>query len=300
LKLLILGSEGFIGSHLVTYFNAANHAVFGCDLFEKPSGKYNYIKVVKEDPILDALFKQEQFDVCINAGGSGNVSSSMTEPFKDFRSNSLDTIYVLESIRLFAPSCKYLHISSAAVYGNPPQLPVKETDSLHPLSPYGWHKLIAEHLCLEYSTVFNIRTAAVRPFSVFGPGLRKQLFWDLYQKALRHSGSVELWGTGNESRDFIYIDDLIKIIDIIIRKADMKGETYNAGTGTETTIKTIAELFFRQLDPSIEIVSNGMVRPGDPLNWRADIGRMENLGFIPEKDIAAGMKKLTTWMKSLS
>jgi dTDP-glucose 4,6-dehydratase/UDP-glucose 4-epimerase len=207
---------------------------------------------------------------------------------------------VLESIRLFAPTCKYLHISSAAVYGNPVSLPVKETDPLHPLSPYGWHKLIAEHLCLEYSSVFNIRTAAVRPFSVFGPGLRKQLFWDLYQRIIAHAGAVELWGTGNESRDFIYIDDLVRIIHIIIKGAAMKGETYNAGNGIETTIKTIAELFFRQLNVSMKPVFNGKVRPGDPLNWRADISKIKDLGFVPENDIAGGMKKLTTWMKSLS
>ena len=228
------------------------------------------------------------------------MSSSITDPFSDFGSNSLDTIRVLETIRLHAPGCRYLHISSAAVYGNPATLPVKESDPLHPLSPYGWHKLIAEKLCVEYSSVFNLRTAAVRPFSVYGPGLRKQLFWDLYQKSLVHSGTVELWGTGNESRDFIFIEDLVKIFDLIIEKGNMKGEVYNAGTGTETSIETIANLFYQSLGVSLVPGFNGKLRQGDPLNWRADINRIQELGFIPAISTTEGMKKLTSWMKGLN
>jgi len=89
----------------------------------------------------------------------------------------------------FNNKCKYLHISSAAVYGNPKQLPVKETDNCQPLSPYGWHKWMSELICQEYFRLYNIRSLIVRPFSVYGPGLRKQLFWDLYGKAFGKNSS---------------------------------------------------------------------------------------------------------------
>jgi nucleoside-diphosphate-sugar epimerase len=297
-KILILGSEGFIGNHLVAYFLGRGWQVYGCDLFETARLAYNYRKISRLSPELDEVFAGKELSVCINAAGSGNVNYSMTHPFTDFEANSLDTIRVLDSIRRLQPHCKYLHISSAAVYGNPRRLPITENDPTSPLSPYGWHKLISEHLCREYHSIYKIRTVAVRPFSVYGPGLRKQLLWDLFQKITSATnGVVELWGTGNESRDFIYIGDLVKSLHLLLENAPMEGETYNLASGKEITIKEVANLFAGLIDPSVGVVFNQHVREGDPLNWRADISRIQSLGFRPGYELADGIKLVAQWMK---
>ena len=196
-KVIILGSEGFIGSHLVKHFLASGYQVAGCDLYEGISRGYAYFKVSRLSPEWEDVFSRETYDCCINAAGSGNVPYSMSHPFIDFEANTLDTIRVLEAIRRYIPTCRYLHLSSAAVYGNPGVLPVSEDASKHPLSPYGWHKWMAEQICREYHTVYHIAAAAVRPFSVYGPGLRKQLFWDIFQKLKADPATIEMWGTGS-------------------------------------------------------------------------------------------------------
>ncbi len=296
MKILVLGSEGFIGSHCIEYFLSKGHTVTGADLFEQPSRPYRYYKVSRLSPALDELFDGNVFDAVVNAAGSGNVPYSMSHPILDFEANSLDTIRVLDCIRTRQPSCRYLYLSSAAVYGNPSRLPVLEEDKAHPLSPYGWHKLIAENVCMEYSTVFGLSTAIVRPFSVYGPGLRKQMFWDIYQKFKQVNGEAELLGTGNESRDYVYISDLIAGLDCVLQNGKMNGESYNLASGAETKIKDAVSLFVSSLGANFRYRFNGVVRAGDPLNWNADISKIRKIGFEPSTSFSEGMKELADWI----
>lgn len=298
MKILIIGSEGFIGSNCVKYFIHKGYTIWGVDLFNQSTQLYNYRKISRLSDDLEEIIKNNQFDVLINASGSANVNYSMTHPIIDFEANCLDVIIVLEDIRKYQNNCKYVHISSAAVYGNPIELPIQEEAKTKPLSPYGWHKLISENLCNEYNSVHGIQTVIVRPFSVYGPGLRKQLFWDLFQKIKSSNGVIELWGTGNESRDFIYIDDLVSAIHIIIDSAKMNGEVYNLASGQETSIANVIKLFINSYDSNIEYKFNGQVREGDPINWRADISKLKKLGFYPQKKINEGLKDLTNWLKN--
>lgn len=278
---------------------AKGNDVFGIDLLEQPSKKYHYAKVSRLSPEMDEVFEKNSFDAIINAAGSGNVPYSMTHPVIDFEANSLDTIRVLEAIRKHQPTCKYIHISSAAVYGNPSHLPVHEDAATIPLSPYGWHKLIAEHLCKEYSSIYSINLAIIRPFSVYGIGLKKQLFWDVFYKIKNSVGVIELHGTGTESRDFIHIHDLIKAIDIIVHKGQLKGEAYNLASGKETTIREVIELFTKALNERVKFEFNGKVRAGDPLNWRADITRIQKLGFKLDFPLERGLTEISTWLQQL-
>ena len=166
MEILVIGSEGFIGSHCIDYFTQKGDAVAGLDIFESSSKKYAYTKISRLSPELDDVFEKKKFDVVINAAGSGNVSYSMTHPLIDFEANVLDTMKILDALRRYQPNVKYIHFSSAAVYGNPVLLPIQETAASKPLSPYGWHKLISEQLCKEYTSLFKIKTAILRPFSL--------------------------------------------------------------------------------------------------------------------------------------
>jgi len=279
---------------------AKGNTVYGLDLFEQPTQSYLYTKVSRLSPELEELFTKEEFEVVINASGSGNVPYSMTHPVIDFESNSLDTIRVLDTIRKYQPACRYIHISSAAVYGDPKQLPIHESDASMPLSPYGWHKLISEQLCNEYSSLYGIRLAVIRPFSVYGKGLKKQLFWDLFNKIAHSSGVIELHGTGNESRDFIHVEDMVKAIALTIEKGRMQGEIYNVASGEETTIQQAVQYFIETLRKPVEYKFNGRVRAGDPLNWRADISKLQSLGFTSSYTLRSGLAEVSVWLQQLT
>jgi len=300
MKILILGSEGFIGNHLVEFYKKVNWEVHGADLFEVSTHPYRYHKISRLSPEYDEILQSTIFDLCINAAGSGNVPYSVTHPVSDFEANALDTVRILDGLRKFQPQCCYLHISSAAVYGNPIQIPVHEESRLNPISPYGWHKLISESICKEYHSVFKVRVAIVRPFSVYGPGLRKQLFWDLAKKCQTSSDQIiDLWGSGNESRDFIFIDDLIAAFNVIINSSHFQADVYNVGTSVETSVFQVSKMFVGLFNSSIKIKFSNSVREGDPQNWCADISRIQKLGFDPQVSLKDGIQKVILWMKSL-
>lgn len=294
MKIIVIGSMGFIGSHAFDYFSLTNE-VWGADVIETKK-QDNYFLLSKQNTSFEAIFENHQFDVCINASGNGSVPISINLPVFDFELNVTNTIKLLDSIRAHNPTCRFINMSSAAVYGNPVEIPVKESIPLKPLSPYGWHKLYAEQVCKEYFYLYNLHTINLRLFSVYGENLRKQLFWDIYQKCLR-TNNVELFGSGNETRDFIYIVDLMTALDCVVKRGLFDGEAVNVGSGLETTIKDAATIFCAAISDKIEIKFNKIVKPGDPLNWKADITSLQSFGFNPKFPITTGLTNTAIWLK---
>lgn len=296
---IVLGSEGFIGSHLCRHFNELAYEVYGVDILETPANiKYHYTKVSRLSSHWEELLKTVNADICINASGSGNVSYSVVHPVIDFEANTLDVLIFLDALRKYRPACKYLHISSAAVYGNPQTLPIKENDVLQPISPYGFHKKMSEILCKEYHQLFGISLAIVRPFSIFGNGLRKQLIWEICNN-LQKVDHISLFGTGTETRDFIHVSDFVLLVQIIIEKASFTGEVYNAGGGHQIQIKQIASIFEEYYQNNKTISFNGNSRKGDPINWEADITIAKTMGFSPTVNIRTAVLDYINWFNSL-
>ena len=209
MKILIIGSKGFIGSHCVDYFSQ-HHDVWGCDVVLDYNSK-QYIPIDAVDSDFLEIFRDHEFDVCINCSGAASVPFSLDKPFNDFKLNTLNVFKILEAIRQYASACKFITMSSAAVYGNPKILPIVEAQAGMPISPYGSHKLMAEMICEEFSKYWGIQTCCLRIFSAYGPRLKKQLFWDLYHK-IKNDPNTMLWGTGKESRDFFFFFCIWKII----------------------------------------------------------------------------------------
>jgi UDP-glucose 4-epimerase len=295
MKILTIGSRGFIGSHVVKYFREQGHDSFGCDVVVE----YNDLKYFQIDPTnssFEAIFKNERFDVCVNCSGSGSVPDSFVHAYRDFYLNTHNVYQILDAIRQHNPQCKFLNLSSAAVYGNPEALPVKETMAVRPLSPYGIHKHFAEVICSEFYNHFGIATASLRIFSAFGPGLKKQLFWDWSQK-IKNSSHIILFGTGNESRDFIFIDDLVKAIAAVITHAEFKADVINAANGEQVTIKQAISIFERNCPERFTYAFNGEVRHGDPINWLADISRLRAFGYKPSVSFESGIKAYIKWVQ---
>ena len=138
----------------------------------------------------------------------------------------------------------------------------------------------------------------MRVFSAYGPDLKKQLFWDLYQKT-RKGKVIELLGTGSESRDYIFIEDLVRASEIIAINAKLQGEVINVATGIETTIREAAEIFIEALGWDGEISFSGSNRKGDPENWCADLSKIKEMGYSSKFSLDAGLKIYCRWLRDL-
>jgi len=277
------------------YFRQANE-VWGCDVYTDYNEKNFFLVNLSSD--FQSIFIKNKFDFCINCSGAASVPESMNDPARDYVLNVYNVFQVLESIRKHNPSCKFINLSSAAVYGNPVSLPVDELQPLSPLSPYGLHKLQAEQLCLEYYRYFKISTCSLRIFSAFGPGLKKQIFWELFLKS-RNSDTIELFGTGDETRDFIFVKDIVNAIGIIIEAGSFDSSIYNLASGEAQSIKRVSEIFLSTISWRGNLKFTEIKRPGDPDFWQADISRIARLGFKPDISMENGIKIYTKWLLSL-
>ena len=288
---------GFIGSAAFRYYESTGYYAVGCDVVGN-GGQRDYFKVEKIKPDYNDVLKSVLPDLCLNASGAANVPFSFEHPWTDYELNVINVMKMLEAIRIESPETAFINISSAAVYGTPSQLPVNEDANVDPISPYGWHKRQSEILCREYSQLYGLKTCSMRVFSAYGPGLNKQLFWDLYQKT-RKGKSIELLGTGDESRDYIFVEDLVRASETIAINAKLQGEVINVATGIETTIRNAAKTFIKTLSWDGRISFSGIKRMGDPENWCADISKLEMMGFKPKCSLESGMEVYCKWLQSL-
>ena len=297
---LIIGSEGFIGRHLLDDLETMpdRYEVYTSDIVASSMSTTHWL--LDPDHVeFDGLFESRHFDICINCSGAASVAESNQEPLRDYELNVANVARMLDAIRKTqGADCRFLNLSSAAVYGNPSTLPITEEAEARPISPYGFHKLQAEQLLLGYVRLFGLRACSVRIFSAYGPNLRKQLFWDLYSKAMR-SETVELWGTGGETRDFIEVSDLARAIRVVCEKSDFAGEAVNVASGTETSIEAAVRTFLDYFDASRTYTFNGQVKVGDPRNWRADISKLRSMGFEPSISTEQGLARYVDWLRSL-
>jgi dTDP-glucose 4,6-dehydratase/UDP-glucose 4-epimerase len=295
-KILVVGSKGFIGRNCVKHFKD-RYDVWECDvILDYNNPKYIAIDSVDSDFL--EVFQREHFDICINCSGAASVPFSMEKPFNDFRLNTLNVFKLLEAIRTVAPDCKFIMMSSAAVYGNPHSLPITEQMLTLPVSPYGYHKVMAEQVCEEYSRFWNIKTCCLRIFSAYGAGLRKQIMWDLYNKfTAKDDNIVKLWGTGNETRDFIHVKDIVRSMELVISYCDFKGNIINVANGEQVKISTLANIFKSVLQSDKKIKFNNITRPGDPLNWEANIDILKSYGYQKTVELKDGINDYIRWIK---
>ena len=271
--ILITGVAGFLGRYAARHFSDRGYSVLGVDSSPPENAPLERLAAYHQFRLPDLnllpLLRSSPPGFCIHCAGRASVGLSMTEPAGDFRSNAALTFEMLEALRLCSPKCRFLLLSSAAVYGNPDSLPVSEEHPIRPISPYGFHKHQAEQICREFHSVFGVPTASVRIFSAYGPGLRRQVVWDMCRKAFQEE-KFELQGTGHETRDFIHALDVIHGLDAVLLKAPMQGEVYNLASGVEVSIEKLAALVLNALSIDRKAVFGGKNIPGNPLRWHAD------------------------------
>jgi UDP-glucose 4-epimerase len=295
---LITGVAGFIGRYAAQHFSSEGWSVIGIDHASPENAPLSslsaYYNLHLPNNAFRNLLQKHSPDVLIHCAGRSSVGFSITEPSSDFYDSTVLGFEILNSLRLHAPRCRFIFLSSAAVYGNPESLPVKETHLPSPISPYGFHKWQCEQLCLEFSKIYGMSTASLRLFSAYGPGLRRQVLWDICQKILVHK-SLLLQGTGKESRDFIHAIDIAKASRIVAANAPMQGEVYNVGSGQEVAIEELTRMILAATESKLFPHYDGTVPPGTPMNWQADISKLESLGFTPSIPFAQGVTSFVSW-----
>lgn len=301
-KILITGAKGFIGSNVAKYFKSLGYETYGIghgglSVEESKEIGLDYWK--KDDVSIKAILEFEQtFDLIVHCGGSGSVGFSVENPYLDFKKTVGGTLEVLEYMRVHNPNAHLIYPSSPAVQGEHPDAPIKEEYIGKPASPYGYHKKIAEDLCQSYSEKYDLRVSIVRLFSAYGNGLKKQLLWDACKKIENSKDKVVFWGTGEETRDFIHINDVLSLLDILLNKED-RFILVNGGAGIKHTIKNVVEMIRDSINPKIEIKFNNIVNIGNPIYYWADTRKLENYGFKANKKLEQEIKNYVAWAKGL-
>jgi UDP-glucose 4-epimerase len=300
-SVLVTGVSGFLGRYIARFFNEQGTSVIGTDSGPQENAPLEYLEWYERlqlpDIRFNTLLETYKPDFCIHCAGRASVALSIKEPEIDFQASPILTFSLLNSLRQYAPDCGFIFLSSAAVYGNPNSLPIEENQQTSPVSPYGYHKFLCENLCLEFAKIYKIRSASLRIFSAYGPGLRRQVLWDIARKVIFEK-ELFLRGTGSESRDFIHALDIARAIYLVTQKAPMQGEAYNLATGRETTIRELANLIISCLGYQLSPVFDGSISPGDPLRWQANIDKIETLGFTPEIALERGVKTFVHWCQA--
>jgi len=289
-KILITGCNGFIGQSLSENFNRKNVQVIRSSRNIKKED-YDCLKIpFKEHSILDAinLYKPE---IIVHAAGTASVKESFFSPEDDFNNSVIPYITLLEAVRKSKQRPKIFYLSSASVYGNTDAQNIKENEEIKPISPYGYHKFICEKISEEYSKLYNLDVINIRLFSVFGRLQKKLLIWELYRQ-FRESDKVIIKGTGNETRDYIHVDEITKFIIKLYKVNTDQCLNINIASGEGIKIISVAEKIKSIMKSKKKIVCLGNILKGDPVYWQADINLLRELaGPFTILDIEKGLKR---------
>ncbi|MBS1655249.1 MAG: SDR family oxidoreductase [Bacteroidetes bacterium] len=294
-RVLLIGADGFIGNKL--FFFLKNKGIYVEPVIKTSiaANENNKNSCTLHD--IDGLLDSGPFDFCVNASGIGKVLPSFESPYIDFEAHVVNVYKILSSIKIKQPTCKFLNLSSAAVYGKASVNLLKESDSCNPESPYGMHKLYSEMVCKEFGDFFKINTCNVRIFSAYGENQRKLLFWDLWQKYLSDPQKIILHGTGDEKRDFIYIDDLVSAIYTVMLNDSFNSSVINIGNAEPVSIRKAAETFFSLMGANTEISFMHDSKIGDPSSLVSDNSIIKRYGYMQNFSFEKGLNKYIQWLQ---
>jgi len=303
----VTGAGGFIGSAAASAFGGAGwrvaalgHARRWADVGPELAPPALWIEGdVDGERLATALSALGRPEVIFHAAGGGSVGASLADPEADHARTVGSLVQTLAFLDAQAPQARLIYPSSAAVYGEAAAGPIAETLTAAPVSPYGRHKLEAERLIAQAADG-GLEAVIIRFFSVYGPGLRKQLLWDLGRRLLAAPAQVELSGRGDEARDLLFIDDAVQMIGLAAGLEPGTGPMIvNAAAGRPVTVRQVAEALRAALHGESDIRFSGEVREGDPKSLVADVQRAQALGFRPQAALEDGMGRLAHWLSTL-
>ena len=294
-RALVLGAAGFVGRHVARALAANGAEVIGLGHGGWSRAEWQawgFADFRATGVTIESMLTYGgEPDAIVQCAGSGSVAFSMTHPAQDHARNVGTTLTALEFARVHAPGCRIVLPSSAAVYGAVADLPIAIDAPLRPMSPYGVHKVAAEALCASYARHFALPVTIVRLFSIYGPGLRKQLLWDACRKIT--AGTPEFGGTGEECRDWLHVEDAAALLVAALGAADATCPVFNGGTGRSVSNRIVLARLAEALDGPAPRFT-GVARGGDPDVYEADMAVTPG-GWHPKRRIEEELAAYARW-----
>lgn len=294
-KYVITGGAGFIGSHIAEYLSAEGHQVVVLDSLRTGfKSNLNGLNVkfekgdIRDEKLVNELV--EGADGIFHLAALVSVPESLLKLKECIDINTIGTINILEAAKNNF-GCKVVFSTSAANYGNNPVLPKVETMSPEPMTPYAITKLDGEYYLKMYQDQYNVPTASLRYFNVFGPRQNPKSAYAaavpiFINKALQNK-PITIYGDGLQTRDFIYVKDVVKAN---ILASTIGNETYNVALGHSTSVLELAEKIIEITNSKSEIQFLEE-RPGDIKHSKANPSKFNELGFKPDYSIERALEE---------
>jgi UDP-glucose 4-epimerase len=296
-KVFVTGGAGFIGYHLC---NKLSNLTDDLTIYDNlSSGKMENVKdnpkaKFVEGDILDVkkLCSQPKADLIYHLAAQVVVPYSMENPLIDFEINAKGTLCVLEKAR--KDDAKLVFASSAAIYGNPAQLPTSEDYGFHPFSCYGLSKVVGEEYCQMYREQYGLDIVITRFANVYG--LRCHgVIHDFLEKLAKNPNKLEIIGTGQQSRDLVHVSDVVELLTKVGSLESANGQTYNVGLGKTTKIIDLAKLMLQilNLQDKTVVTTTGVSWQGDIVTiWFNNQKARNELNWNPKVTLEDSIKEV--------
>ena len=307
MKVLVTGGAGFIGSHLCQRLLNESYEVICLDNFDSyydPNLKHKNIEQflhkanfkLVEGSICDENLTQDVIRLGIeyvfHCAAQPGVRVSVDNPRKPHDINTTGTLNILQAC-LKSNVKKLINASSSSVYGKAEYLPFDEDHPKMPASPYGVSKLAAEQYCQVFGEVYGLRVTSLRYFTVYGPRMRPDLAISIFTRKALNNETIEIFGTGEKTRDFTYIDDIVEASLLAIDKGD--GQAYNIGSGNRITINELTQKILNITNSKSTIIHT-QSQKGDAEHTWANIDKAKReLGYTPKTNLEDGLRKYINW-----
>lgn len=304
---LVTGGAGFIGSHLVNHLVERGESVRILDNFS--TGKDENIKTLKDrvsifvGDICDTDLVRKAVngvDYVLHQAALPSVPRSINDPISSNRTNVCGTLTLLIESKN-AGVRRFVFASSSSVYGNPKNMPVDETFPSDPLSPYAVTKLSGEYYAKIYSKIYGLETIGLRYFNVFGPRQDAKSQYSavipIFTSRILNGKNPIIFGNGDQSRDFTYIDNVVEANMLAVTAKDVSGEIFSIACGERVSLNEMVSLFKTYLNKDIK-PEYAPPRPGDINHSFANITKAEKLlGYKPKVLFREGLERTIDWYK---
>lgn len=301
MRILVTGGAGFIGSHLVERLLAQGDRVRVLDNLS--TGKranlprHKRLEFIEDDvrELAACEAAAAGSDAVFHLAAVASVQASIDDPISTHAANFLGTLNLLEAARRRGVA-RFVFASSAAVYGDAEMLPVSEESRVRPLSPYAADKLSGEQYLQFYARRHGLAATAFRFFNVYGPRQDPASPYSgvisIFAERIRRGSPVTLYGDGRQTRDFVYVEDLVQVLLAALSNRATYGGVFNVGCGCECSLlELLAEL--ERLTGRAAERRHEPARAGDVRHSRAGVARLRAaLGFVPVTPIRDGLAAL--------
>lgn len=300
MNVLITGGAGFIGSHLAQRLEGEGHRVRALDNLS--TGKRENLAGTRVELVEGDIRDADTVDRCVRGveavvhlAAVASVQASIDDPLGTHATNFDGTLHLLDAAQRRGVK-RFLYASSAAVYGDTERLPVDEDVALNPLSPYAADKLAGEYYLRHYVRRYGLDATAFRFFNIYGPRQDPSSPYSgvisIFVDRLARGERLTLFGDGHQTRDFVYVGDLVAILAAALARRDLAGAVMNVGTGTEQSLLDLIAALETLAQRSIER-EHRPARAGDILRSRANVERLRRyFGTVPATPLAEGLRDL--------